>query len=34
MLGKQIGDTIKVTTPAGDEQYEVIDIQYNQSEKS
>lgn len=33
MLGKQIGDAIKVTTPAGDEQYEVIDIQYQQPEK-
>ncbi len=28
MLGKQAGDTIKVATPAGDEEYEVIDVQY------
>jgi transcription elongation factor GreB len=28
MLGKQIGDTVKVTTPAGEEQYEIIDIHY------
>jgi transcription elongation factor GreB len=28
MLGKQIGDTIHVTTPAGDESYEIIDVQY------
>ena len=29
MLGKSVGDRIKVSTPAGDEEYEVIDIQYN-----
>ena len=29
MLGKSVGDSIKVSTPAGDEEYEVIDIQYN-----
>ena len=33
MLGKKIGDVIKVVTPAGDEQYEVIEIQYEQPEK-
>ncbi|MBA3696513.1 MAG: transcription elongation factor GreB [Methylotenera sp.] len=31
MLGKQIGDVIKAITPAGDEEYEVIDVQYQQS---
>lgn len=30
MLGKQVGDVVKVITPAGDEQYEVIAIQYQQ----
>ena len=30
MLGKQIGDVVKVITPAGDEEYEVIDVQYQQ----
>lgn len=29
MLGKQIGDVVKVPTPAGEEEYEVIAIQYN-----
>ncbi|MEQ1488142.1 MAG: transcription elongation factor GreB [Methylotenera sp.] len=28
MLGKQIGDVVKVSTPAGDEEYEIIDVQY------
>lgn len=28
MLGKQIGDIVQVITPAGDEQYEIIAIQY------
>ncbi|HLD10262.1 MAG TPA: transcription elongation factor GreB [Methylophilaceae bacterium] len=28
MLGKQIGDTIRVQTPKGVERYEVIDIRY------
>lgn len=28
MLGKQIGDIVKVTAPAGDEQYEIIDVKY------
>jgi transcription elongation factor GreB len=28
MLGKQIGDVVKVPTPAGEEEYEVIAIQY------
>lgn len=31
MLGKQIGDVIKVETPAGLEEYEVIDVQYQQA---
>jgi transcription elongation factor GreB len=30
MLGKQVGDTIQVSTPAGDESYEIIDVQYHQ----
>lgn len=28
MLGKQIGDIVQVIAPAGDEQYEIIAIQY------
>lgn len=28
MLGKQIGDIVKVTAPAGEEEYEIIDVQY------
>ncbi|MDO9204085.1 transcription elongation factor GreB [Methylotenera sp.] len=28
MLGKQIGDVVKVPTPAGEDEYEVIAIQY------
>ena len=28
MLGKQIGDVVKVTTPASEEQYEIIAVQY------
>ncbi|MDP1765379.1 MAG: transcription elongation factor GreB [Methylotenera sp.] len=28
LLGKQIGDMVKVPTPAGEEEYEVIAIQY------
>ncbi|MDP3210676.1 transcription elongation factor GreB [Methylotenera sp.] len=28
MLGKQIGDVVKVTTPVGEEQYEIIEVQY------
>jgi len=28
MLGKQVGDVIKVITPAGEEQYEIIEVQY------
>lgn len=31
MLGKQIGDVIKVETPAGFEEYEVVDVQYQQA---
>ena len=29
ILGKQIGDTIRVQTPAGEESYEVLDVQYH-----
>jgi len=28
MLGKQIGDVVRVQTPAGEESYEIIDISY------
>ncbi len=28
LLGKQTGDVVKVTTPAGEEEYEIIDVQY------
>lgn len=28
MLGKQIGDVVRVQTPAGEENYEIIDISY------
>jgi transcription elongation factor GreB len=28
ILGKQIGDVVKVVTPAGEEEYEIIDVQY------
>ena len=28
MLGKQVGDVVKVIAPAGDEQYEIVDVQY------
>ena len=28
MLGKQVGDVVKVITPAGEEQYEIINVQY------
>lgn len=28
MLGKQIGDTVKVSTPGGDEEYEIIEVRY------
>ena len=31
MLGKQIGDVIKVETPAGLEEYEVVEVQYQQA---
>lgn len=30
MLGKQVGDVVKVITPAGEEEYEVIAVQYQQ----
>lgn len=29
LLGKQIGDVVKVTVPAGEEEYEIINVQYN-----
>ncbi|MSP85890.1 MAG: transcription elongation factor GreB [Methylotenera sp.] len=28
LLGKQVGDVVNVMAPAGDEQYEIIDVQY------
>jgi transcription elongation factor GreB len=28
ILGKTIGDTVRVTTPKGDEEYEIIDVRY------
>lgn len=28
MLGKQISDIVKVSAPAGEEEYEIIDVQY------
>ena len=30
MLGKAIGDTVRVITPKGEEQFEVIDVRYSQ----
>lgn len=32
MLGKQIGDTVKVLTPLGEEKYEVLDVRYTKIE--
>jgi transcription elongation factor GreB len=29
ILGKQIGDVVKVSVPAGEEEYEIIDVQYH-----
>jgi transcription elongation factor GreB len=29
LLGKQIGDIVKVSVPVGEEEYEIIDVQYN-----
>ena len=29
MLGKQVGDTVKVIAPAGEDEYEIINIQYH-----
>jgi transcription elongation factor GreB len=29
MLGKEVGDTVRVQTPAGEESYEIIDISYH-----
>jgi transcription elongation factor GreB len=34
IIGKQVGDTVNVITPAGDEQYEIIDVQYHAPEQS
>ena len=34
MLGKGFGDTVKVITPKGEEQFEVIDIRYSQAEST
>lgn len=28
LLGKQVGDVVKVVAPAGEDQYEIIDVQY------
>ncbi|CAG0958261.1 Transcription elongation factor GreB [Methylophilaceae bacterium] len=28
MLGKQVGDTVRVETPAGEESYEIVDVSY------
>lgn len=28
LLGKQVGDVVKVIAPAGEDQYEIIDVQY------
>lgn len=33
IIGKQVGDTVNVITPAGDEQYEIIDVQYHSPEQ-
>lgn len=33
MLGKSLGDSVRVTTPKGEEQYEVIDIRYTSAEQ-
>jgi transcription elongation GreA/GreB family factor len=33
MLGKQVGDVIKVSTPAGDEQYEIVEVSYQAAEE-
>ncbi len=29
LLGKQVGDIVKVSVPAGEEEYEIIDVQYS-----
>lgn len=34
IIGKEVGDRVNVITPAGDEQYEIIDIQYQAPEPS
>lgn len=33
MLGKQVGDVIKVSTPAGDEQFEIVEVSYQAAEQ-
>ena len=33
MLGKQVGDVIKVSTPAGDEEYEIVEVSYQAAEQ-
>ena len=30
LLGKQVGDVVKVVAPAGEDQYEIIDVQYQE----
>lgn len=34
IIGKEVGDRVNVITPAGDDQYEIIDIQYQAPEPS
>lgn len=34
MLGKAVGDTVKVTTPAGETEYEIIDVRYMSTENA
>ena len=34
MLGKAIGDAVKVITPKGEEQFEVVDIRYSAAENA
>jgi len=28
MLGKSIGDTVRLSTPKGEEEFEVVDVRY------
>ena len=30
MLGKTIGDTVRLTTPKGEEEFEVVDVSYRE----